>query len=193
MTDLAVQLRSVPNILSLLRIVTIPAVLIHIDPESPLSCFIACLLYAALAITDFLDGYLARRSKQVSVLGKFLDPLADKILVMSTLVWMVPMGRIQAWVVILLLTRELTITGLRGIASAEGLIIAARPLGKDKTALQLIGILCLIVHFRYPLLFTDYYLDFHQVGLYTIYISLVLSIFSAVEYLQLFARAVRRS
>ncbi|MCC6751201.1 MAG: CDP-diacylglycerol--glycerol-3-phosphate 3-phosphatidyltransferase [Deltaproteobacteria bacterium] len=184
------EITTLPNLLTMLRIVLIPAVLVYIDNESPLRSFAACLLYAASAITDFLDGYVARRSGRTSILGKFLDPLADKLLVMATLVWMVPLGRIEPWVVILLLTREISITALRGIASAEGLVIAARQMGKDKTALQLIGILCLIIHFRYPVIFTDYYVDFHQVGLYTVYISLVLSVSSAVEYLQLFARAV---
>ncbi|MBW2733531.1 MAG: CDP-diacylglycerol--glycerol-3-phosphate 3-phosphatidyltransferase [Deltaproteobacteria bacterium] len=191
MADLRRELFFLPNILTMLRVALIPAVLVFIDNESALRCFIACLLYGVSAFTDFLDGYLARRSQQVTLLGKFLDPLADKILVMATLVWMVPMGRIDAWVVVLLLAREFAVTGLRSIASSQGLVISARQWGKDKTALQMVGILCLIVHFRYPVFGTDYYADFHQVGIYTIYISLVLSVFSAVEYLQLFANALR--
>jgi CDP-diacylglycerol--glycerol-3-phosphate 3-phosphatidyltransferase len=191
-TNLRRELWYVPNLLTFLRILLIPVVLVFIDNDSSRRSFIAALLYAASAITDFLDGYLARRSKQVSLLGKFLDPLADKILVMATLVWMIPLGRIQPWVVVLLLTREISITALRGIASAEGLIIAAGQLGKEKTAFQLIGILCLIIHFPQRLLFADVVLDYHIVGLYTIYISLVLSLVSAAEYLQLFVRAVHR-
>jgi CDP-diacylglycerol--glycerol-3-phosphate 3-phosphatidyltransferase len=189
--DLRKELLYVPNLLTYLRIVLIPVVLVYIDNESPMRCFYAALIYSLCAITDFVDGYLARRSGQVSLLGKFLDPLADKILVMATLVWMVPMGRIQAWLVVVLLARELSITGLRGVASSEGLVISARSMGKTKTALQMAGILCLILHFRYPVLLTNYVVDCHQVGLYTLYISLVFSIFSAVEYFQLFARAVR--
>lgn len=189
---LARELLLIPNILTFFRILAIPAVLVYIDNDSPLRSFIACLIYAGTALTDFFDGYLARRSQQVSLLGKFLDPLADKLLVMATLVWMVPMGRIEPWVVVLLLAREISITGLRGLASAEGLLISARQMGKDKTALQLIGILCLIIHFRYPLLFTTQYVDFHIVGTYTVYMSLVFSVFSAIEYVQLFARAVAR-
>ncbi|MFH1130313.1 MAG: CDP-diacylglycerol--glycerol-3-phosphate 3-phosphatidyltransferase [Pseudomonadota bacterium] len=179
-----------PNMVTMLRILIIPAVLVFIDNESPARSFIAAVFCGISAMTDFFDGYLARRSNKVSLLGKFLDPLADKLLVMSTLVWMVPLGRIPVWVVILLLARDISITALRGIASAQGLVISARKLGKDKTVLQLLGIICLIIHFRYPFVFTDYYVDFHQVGLYTIYISLVYSIFSAVEYVQFFARAV---
>ncbi|MCK5795877.1 MAG: CDP-diacylglycerol--glycerol-3-phosphate 3-phosphatidyltransferase [Deltaproteobacteria bacterium] len=190
MANLRREIFYIPNLLTMFRIVLIPVVLYFIDNESALHCFFASLFYGVSAVTDFFDGYLARISGRVSLLGKFLDPLADKLLVMATLVWMVPLGRIEAWVVVLLLARELSITSLRGIASAEGLIIAARQWGKDKTFLQMIGVLCLITHFRYPIYGTDYYVDFHQVGLYTIYISLVLSVFSAVEYLQLFARSV---
>ncbi len=183
---------SVPNLLTMLRIAIIPAVLVYIDNDSPFRSFIAALLYTASAVTDFIDGYLARKWNQISLLGKFLDPLADKLLVMATLVWMVPMARIDAWLVVLLLARELSITSLRGIASSEGLVISARQKGKHKTALQMAGILCLIVHFRYPVIFTDLFVDFHKVGLYVIYISLVFSIFSAIEYLLLFAKAVQQ-
>lgn len=190
--NLRTELTFLPNILTLLRIALIPAVLAFVDNESPLRSFIAAILYSVSAITDAVDGYLARKYNQISLLGKFLDPLADKLLVMATLVWMVPLGRIDAWLVVVLLARELSITGLRSVASSEGLVISARPLGKHKTALQMVGILCLIVHFRYPILFTTSYVNAHLVGLYTIYISLVFSIFSAVEYIQLFARAVRR-
>ena len=189
--DLKAELTSLPNLLTLFRILLIPVVLVFIDNESPLRSFIAALLYGASALTDFVDGYLARKWNQVTLLGKFLDPLADKILVMATLVWMVPMGRIDAWLVVVLLARELSITGLRSVASSEGLVISARSLGKRKTALQMVGILCLIIHFRYPMLPFGIYANFHLVGLYTIYISLVFSIFSAIEYIGLFARAVQ--
>ncbi len=190
--DLKREITNLPNLLTFLRVLIIPAVIVYIDNESPFRSFIAAILYSASAITDAIDGYLARKWHQESLLGKFLDPLADKLLVMATLVWMVPLGRIDAWLVVVLLGRELSITALRGIASSEGLVIAARQMGKHKTALQMAAILCLILHFRYPLIGTEHYVDFHQVGLYTIYISLVFSIFSAVEYIQLFARAVQR-
>jgi CDP-diacylglycerol--glycerol-3-phosphate 3-phosphatidyltransferase len=190
--NLKAELTCLPNLLTFMRILLIPAVLVFIDNDSPMRSFIAALLYGASAITDFIDGYLARKWNQITLLGKFLDPLADKILVMATLVWMVPLGRIDAWLVVLLLARELSITGLRSVASSEGLVISARQLGKRKTALQLLGILCLIVHFEYPIIFVGAYINFHLVGLYTIYISLVFSIFSAIEYIGLFARAVQQ-
>lgn len=175
------------------RVAVIPVVLFFLGRATPQDCVIAALIYAAAAITDLLDGYLARKLDVVSVLGKFLDPLADKLLVMASLVWMVPMGRIQEWVVVLLIGREISITGLRSIASSEGVVIAAGEGGKSKTALQMVGILCLIIGFPYhlDLGFWDLgMVDLVKVGRWLIYVSLFFSVTSAVEYVGLFAEAV---
>ncbi len=184
---------NLPNLLTMGRIVIIPVVLWLIDQGTPRDCVYAALVYSAAAITDLLDGWLARRMGIVSVLGKFLDPLADKLLVMATLVWLVPMGRIPEWAVVLLLARELTINGLRSIASSEGVVIAAGGGGKSKTALQMVGILCLILGYPYGLHLGVVDLgvvDLVVVGRVLVYISLVFSLASAVEYVNLFARAV---
>jgi CDP-diacylglycerol---glycerol-3-phosphate 3-phosphatidyltransferase len=184
---------NLPNILTMARVAVIPLVLWLIDRGTPKDCVIAASVYSAAAITDLLDGYLARKLRVVSVLGKFLDPLADKLLVMASLVWMVPMGRIPEWAVILLIGREISVTGLRSIASSEGVVIAAGEGGKSKTALQMIGILCLIIGFPYHLSlgFIDMgMVDLVYVGRALIYVSLVFSLTSAVEYMGLFAQAV---
>ncbi len=184
---------NLPNLLTMGRIVIIPVVLWLIDQGTPRDCVYAALVYSAAAITDLLDGWLARRMGIVSVLGKFLDPLADKLLVMATLVWLVPMGRIPEWAVVLLVARELTINGLRSIASSEGVVIAAGGGGKSKTALQMVGILCLILGYPYRLHLGVVDLgvvDLVVVGRVLVYISLVFSLASAVEYVNLFARAV---
>jgi CDP-diacylglycerol---glycerol-3-phosphate 3-phosphatidyltransferase len=141
---------------------------------------------------------LARKRGLVSVLGKFLDPLADKLIVMATLVWLVPMGRIEPWVVVLLLARELSISGLRSIAASEGVVIAAGEGGKSKTALQMVGILMLMIGYPYRmnfLLFDAGVVDLVHVGRWLIYISLVYSLTSAAQYIGLFATTVeaRRS
>lgn len=175
------------------RIAVIPLVLWLIDRGTPKDCIIAAMVYSAAAITDLLDGYLARRLGVVSVIGKFLDPLADKLLVTAALVWMVPMGRIPEWAVVLLIGREISVTGLRSIASSEGVVIAAGEGGKSKTALQMVGILCLIIGFPYHLSlgFIDLgQVDLVYVGRALIYVSLVFSLTSAVEYVGLFAQAV---
>lgn len=184
---------NLPNALTFGRILVIPLVLWLIDQGTPRDCVYAALVYSAAAITDLLDGMLARRLGIVSVLGKFLDPLADKLLVMATLVWLVPMGRIPEWAVVLLLAREISITGLRGIASSEGIVIAAGGGGKSKTALQMVGILCLILGYPYDF---DFFgvgfgvVDLVVVGRALVYLSLAFSLASALEYLGLFARAI---
>jgi CDP-diacylglycerol--glycerol-3-phosphate 3-phosphatidyltransferase len=184
---------NLPNLLTMGRILIIPVVLWLIGRGTPKDCVWAAIVYSAAAITDLLDGYLARRMGVVSVLGKFLDPLADKLLVMASLVWMVPMGRIPEWAVVLLLAREISVTGLRSIASSEGVVIAAGGGGKNKTALQMVGILALLIGYPYHLSlgFLDLgVVDMVHVGRWLIYISLVFSITSAFQYVSLFAEAV---
>lgn len=186
---------NLPNLLTMGRILIIPLVLWLIDRGTPRDGVYAAFVYAGAAITDLLDGILARRMGIVSVLGKFLDPLADKLLVTATLIWMVPMGRIQDWAVILLIAREITVTGLRSIASSEGLVIAAGGGGKSKTALQMVGLLFLIIGYPYSIDLGFYdlgELDFVVVGRALIYVSLVFSVWSAVEYGQLFFNAIDR-
>ena len=170
--------KNLPNLLTFLRIVMIPAVLLLLSRGSPRDSFWAAVVYAAAAITDFFDGWLARRQGLVSVLGKFLDPLADKLIVAATLVFLVPMGRIPAWAVVLLLSREITITALRSIASTEGLVIAAGDGGKLKTALQMVGILLLLIGYPYHLSFGFDLgiVDLLQVGRALVYVSLIFSL-----------------
>ncbi len=185
--------KNLPNMLTFLRIVMIPAVLVLLDRGAPRDCYWAAWVYALAAITDLLDGWLARRQGLVSVLGKFLDPLADKLIVAATLVWMVPMGRIPAWAVVLLISREITITALRSIASAEGIVIAAGEGGKAKTALQMIGIICLLLGYPYTinLGIVDFgRIDLVHVGRVLIYCSLFFSIWSAARYMGLFVDAI---
>ena len=185
--------RGLPNLLTFGRVVMIPIVLVLLDRGTPRACYWASLVYALAAITDALDGWLARRQGLVSVLGKFLDPLADKLIVAATLVWLLPMGRIPAWAVVLLLIREITITALRSIAGAEGLVIAAGDGGKAKTALQMIGIICLILGYPYHInlgLYDFGVIDLVNVGRLLIYASLVFSLTSAVSYVGLFVEAI---
>ena len=183
---------NLPNLLTMARIVMIPVFLVFLDRNTPIDGVIAALIYTGAALTDLLDGWLARRMGVVSVLGKFLDPLADKLIVMAALVWCVPMGRIQAWAVVVLLSRELSVTGLRSVAASEGVVIAAGSEGKTKTALQMIGIICLVVGYPYHLAYVgiDLGVDLIVVGQALVYLSLVFSVASAAQYLRLFVAAV---
>ncbi|MGZ3416596.1 MAG: CDP-diacylglycerol--glycerol-3-phosphate 3-phosphatidyltransferase [Polyangiales bacterium] len=184
---------NIPNILTYARVAMIPGVLYLLDRGTKRDALYAALLYALAGITDVLDGFLARKMNIVSVIGKFLDPLADKLMVTASLVWMVTLGRIPAWAVILLLSREISITALRAIASSEGFIISANEGGKQKTALQVMGILFLIIGYPYHLRILGIDLgivDMVIVGRALVYLSLIMSFTSAAEYVALFARAV---
>ena len=186
------EITDLPNLITLVRIAFIPAILATIDNYSPRLSALSAVLFAVAAASDALDGYLARRMGLVTVVGKFLDPLADKLIVLSTLVMLVAKGRAPAWLVIALMARELAVTGLRAIASQEGFVIAAGASGKAKAALQMVGIGFLLTHFRYPILLFDYTLDFHKVGTILLYVSLVMSVLSAVEYFGFFVQAAQK-
>jgi CDP-diacylglycerol--glycerol-3-phosphate 3-phosphatidyltransferase len=185
---------NLPNMITLTRIALIPVFLWFTFYESRVDSFIACMVYAVTSATDFLDGWVARRKNLVTVIGKFLDPLADKLIVMAALVMLVHLGRVAAWVVIVVMAREFMVTGLRTIAMSEGIVIAAGQEGKYKTALQLAGISFLLLHYTYPIdawAFT-FDLDANRVGTWLLYISLVFSVLSAFLYFRDFVRAVYR-
>ncbi len=183
---------NLPNLLTMLRVAMIPAVMLLLWDGTPVMNFWAAWVYTLATITDALDGYLARKQGLVSVLGKFLDPLADKLIVMATLVLMVGMGRVPAWVVVIILARELSINMLRTIAVTEGVVIAAGEGGKAKTALQMVAVLFLMLHHRYKVDygFTEQYVDFNQAGLWLLYLSVFFAVTSAGEYVKLFVEAV---
>ena len=145
------QALSLPNLITYGRILAIPGVLAFMQFDSRRNAFIAAMIFAAASVTDALDGYLARRLNLISDLGKFLDPLADKLIVMGTLIMLVHLSRVSVWVVIILLARETIVSGLRAIAATEGLVIAARDLGKKKTAFQMVGLWALLINYRYQL------------------------------------------
>jgi len=194
MANLRRELTNIPNLITMGRVVLIPLVLLFIDNFNPLRSFIASLLYLLAAAGDFLDGYLARKRGEVSTLGKFLDPLADKLLVTSVLVFMLALGRVEAWLVVVIIARDFVVNGLRSIASAQGMVIAASDGGKIKTALQLVSIMMLLIYFRYPALGTSITVDYHRAGLILLYVSTVVSVFSAGQYIRHFlAAALRQS
>jgi CDP-diacylglycerol---glycerol-3-phosphate 3-phosphatidyltransferase len=190
---LAEDALNIPNLLTMARIAAIPFFVWLLDVPTPVRGFWACIVFTLAALTDILDGYLARKLGVVSVLGKFLDPLADKLIVMAALVWLVPMGRIAAWVVVLLLAREISITGLRSVAASEGVIISAGQEGKTKTALQMIGIVALLLGYPYHMAYLgiDFgVVDMVHVGRSLVYLSLLFSFASAAQYARLFTAAV---
>jgi CDP-diacylglycerol--glycerol-3-phosphate 3-phosphatidyltransferase len=190
MSNLSSQLTNVPNLVTMGRVLFVPVVLYYMDNYSPVRSFIAAVLYLIASAGDGIDGYLARSRGQVSVLGKFLDPVADKLMVTAVLVFMVSLGRVPAWLVVALVARDLTITGLRSIASSEGIIIAASKGGKIKTALQLSAITMLLIHFRYPVLGLGISIDYNAAGLVILYVSLGVSLVSGFDYVMGFFRTM---
>jgi CDP-diacylglycerol--glycerol-3-phosphate 3-phosphatidyltransferase len=181
-----------PNAITLVRIAMIPVFLWFTYHESRVDSFIAAIVYAVTGTTDFLDGWIARKKGLVTVIGKFLDPLADKLIVMAALVMLVHLGRVPAWMVIVIMSREFIVTGLRTIAMSEGIVIAAGQEGKSKTAFQVAAITFLLLHYVYPIdaiLFT-FELDANRVGTWLLYVSLFYSVWSAWNYFSGFIRAV---
>ena len=136
---------NLPNKLSILRVICIPLVVILLSLSAPWCRWAAAAVFAFASFTDFLDGHIARKNNLVTDFGKFIDPVADKLLVLSTLIMFVQLQLLPAWIVILILARELSVDGLRLVAMTQGQVIAAGPLGKIKTVSQMILILLILV------------------------------------------------
>jgi CDP-diacylglycerol--glycerol-3-phosphate 3-phosphatidyltransferase len=182
------ELWNLPNLLTLARVAILPLFVLYTYYADPLHSFLAAMIFTGAAITDLLDGYLARRMHLETVLGKFLDPLADKLIVMAALVMLTRLGRVASGIVILILSREFAISGLRAIAMSEGLVIPASQGGKWKTSLQVTGIVGLLIHYTHqvPFLGTTYLIDFGTAGTWLLYLSLIPSLSSAVSYFRSF-------
>lgn len=190
------QIMNLPNILTMMRIATIPLLAVLLMSPSRSAGFWAAALFAIASITDWLDGYLARRMGIVTVFGKFLDPIADKLIVMAVLIMILPFGRVPAWMVLVILGREIIITGLRGIASTEGIVIQASDLGKFKTIFQLVALIGLTLHYNYSWFFGIPHplltVDMHNVGMFFLWIATILTIWSGVDYLIRFIKVIVR-
>ena len=173
------KINNLPNSLSIMRLVLIPVIVISLYFPGKLGSFLAALFFGLAAITDLLDGFYARRHKEVTPLGKFLDPLADKLLVSVTMIMLITLNRIPVWVVILIISREMAITGLRGIAVIEGKVIEASSLGKYKTIFQSVALICLSLHYQY------FQIDFHVVGMAFLWAALILTMWSGWLYFRM--------
>ncbi len=137
---------------------------------------LACVIFVGAMLSDIVDGWLARKWNLQSTAGAFLDPLADKLMVVTTLVMLIPHGWVPAWIVVVLESRELAISGLRSIAMSEGMVIAAGSMGKFKTAYQSTALGFLLWH--YPTIG----IDAHSVGILLLWVSMFFSVASAAEY-----------
>jgi CDP-diacylglycerol--glycerol-3-phosphate 3-phosphatidyltransferase len=182
---------TLPNLLSFFRIAIIPVLVYLLTFTDPVSALFAASLFLFASLTDFFDGYLARRQRSVSALGKILDPLADKLMVVSALIMLAAMDRpgepnLPAWLVVAIVARETAVTVIRGLALTDGIVMEADEMGKYKFSLQAIAVFALAVH--YPYLGFDFYV----VGIYFLWIAAAVAVWSGVSYHIQFFRLLQR-
>ena len=173
---------NLPNAITMLRVTVIPVLFLLLLPPDRVVSLVIAVIFILAALTDLLDGYVARRYGITTKIGKLLDPTADKLILATAMILLIPIGRIPAWVVAIMVTRDFAIDGIRSIALLSGRVIDASPLGKQKTLCQIVAVSALIIH--YPL----FGIDAHMVGTVVLYVALFLSIASAVDYLMKFYR-----
>lgn len=174
-----------PNGLTLIRIAIIPFIIVLFSfPESPFMSFLAALTFSVAAFTDYLDGFLARRQGKVTFMGKALDPVADKLLTSSAFIMLAAHGWVPAWMVCVIIGRELAVTGLRSVIAGKGMDISASRLGKLKTGFQIAAIIPLMIH--YPFLG----LDSQGIGQFLLWLALGFTMWSGADYFAKFKKLV---
>jgi CDP-diacylglycerol--glycerol-3-phosphate 3-phosphatidyltransferase len=175
---------NLPNAITMLRIGIIPVLFLLLLSPGPTESLIIAGIFVVAALTDLLDGYIARRYQIVTTMGKFLDPIADKLVVNTAMILMIPLGRIPAWIVAVIIIRDFTVDGIRTIASSEDVIIQSSRLAKQKTLCQVVAVTALMIH--YPFLGADA----HLVGIVILYVALFLTLYSGLDYLMKFFKEV---
>lgn len=188
---------NIPNYITAIRVVAVPLlVVVMIAIRMPEEKFpiwdasmslIAGLIYGIASLSDILDGYIARKTKFTSVTGKFFDPLADKLLNLAAIIMLIPLRRIPAWLVVLILVREISITALRGIAANEHIVIAADKWGKYKSAFGSFGVAFIILHYPY------FGVQWILIGWVLLIISVVFSLQSGINYTYQFFKEAQRT
>jgi CDP-diacylglycerol--glycerol-3-phosphate 3-phosphatidyltransferase len=170
---------NIPNILTGVRILLIPVLVVLLTDPRPKASVLATLTFLLACLSDFFDGYLARRWRIDTTLGKLLDPLADKLIVAAALIMLAGMDReptVPAWMAVVIIGREIAVTGLRAVALGQGIVVAAEELGKYKMIFQMFALHGLLLHYDFL------GIDFHVGGMYFLWISLVISLWSGLDY-----------
>lgn len=181
-------LNNLPNLITLLRVALVPVLIAFLMQPGELRALGAAGTFFLASWSDWLDGFLARRWKIISDFGRILDPLADKLLVASALIMLVSHDRepaVPAWMVVLIIGRELAVTGLRAIALSQGLVHGAEELGKVKMVFQVLAIHGLLLHYDF------FGVNFHVAGMYFLWLALVVGLWSGVVYHYEVIRALR--
>jgi CDP-diacylglycerol--glycerol-3-phosphate 3-phosphatidyltransferase len=170
---------NLPNILTVFRIVLIPVLVVILTNTGPMASLLAALTFFLACLSDFFDGYLARRWGISTTFGKLLDPLADKLIVAAALIMLSGMDRlptVPAWMTAVIIGREIAVTGLRAVALGQGVVIAAEELGKYKMIFQMFALHGLLLHYDFL------GVDWHVGGMYFLWISLVMALWSGIDY-----------
>ena len=178
------QILTLPNGLTIIRVLAVPVILLLLFYPGKTYQWVTAIFFLLVAVTDTIDGYLARRRGMETTLGKFLDPLADKLLIVTALIALIPTRGIPFWMVIVIVGREIAVTGLRGIAVSQGIVIPASALGKYKTVFESASIFFLIVNGEY------FAIHFHIVGMFLLWIALLLAVYSGVDYFRRFLKEI---
>lgn len=174
-----------PNFLTISRVAVVPVFIALMMDDSRVCTFFAALIFCIAAATDFFDGFFARKRGLVSNLGKVLDPLADKLLMASAFIMLVERGWAQAWIICLIVGREMAVTGLRSVVSDAGQDAAASTLGKLKTGFQIAAVIPLVLHYDYL------GLDMHAIGTVLLWIALIFTMWSGFDYFWRFGKILK--
>src|SRR5437868_1176658 len=182
--DVAAEIFNVPNSLTLLRIFLVPFLVVVLLTKFYGREWVGLTIFLIAAITDFFDGWIARRSNKITCLGALLDPIADKLLMSAAFISLVELGVARAWIVVIIIGREFAVSGLRAIAAQNGVTIAASPLGKTKTVAQVIDISLLIVGYELG--------EFRFIGELALWVVMLFALVSGIDYFIKFSRGVLR-
>ncbi len=187
--------KTLPNILSLSRVFIIPFIVVLFEIiryTAPLNTtmleqisFICAVLFSIGGLTDFFDGYFARKYQGVTNLGKLLDPITDKLLISTTMIMLVSINRLHAWIVVLIIGREIAVTGLRALTASSGIIISASLEGKYKMTFQIVAVICLLIHYTY------FGVNFQRIGMLFMWIALFVTLWSGMNYFINFSKTLK--
>ncbi len=189
------EIKTLPNILSLSRIFIIPFMIVLFEiirytPPSEIGTlelisFIGAVLFGIGGLTDFFDGYFARKYQGTTTLGKLLDPISDKLLIATAMIMLVSINRLHAWIVVLIIGREFAVTGLRALSASSGLIIPASLEGKYKMNFQIAAVFGLLVHYTY------FDVNFQRVGTLFVWVALFVTLWSGAKYFINFSKTLK--
>jgi CDP-diacylglycerol--glycerol-3-phosphate 3-phosphatidyltransferase len=171
--------RNLPNVITFLRIGLIPVLVVVLTVPGPAEALLAAAIFHVACWSDFLDGYIARRWNISTTVGKLLDPLADKLIVAAALIMLASIDRqpaVPAWMIVVIIGREIAVTGLRALALGQGVVLAAEELGKYKTIFQMFALHGLLLHYDFL------GIDWHVAGMYFLWLALIVGLWSGVDY-----------